>query len=224
MKELQEIQERFRAPKDQYNEFGGFQFRNVERMLAVLKPLLSELECTLVFNDEVVCVGGKNYNKCTATLTNSEGESVSTTAFAREDEDRAGMCAPQMTGSAITYCRKYTLGGLLLADSGEADPDSMDNRSIGGKSRQEKTAPQNMGTRKPASKLEYVDEEDDEEEANRSVQELEEFCRIKVDSCPSNERKARNFYKYYKDKVAGKHIDLNLKWEQWQENYKPKYK
>ncbi len=127
MKELKELQCRFTSAKNLRNEFANFNYRNVEEMAKDLKPLLCELGCTVVFSDEIVNVGAYNYLKTTCTLTNSEGETVSNTAYAREDESRAGMCSPQLTGSASTYCRKYSLCGLLFVDSGD-DPDSMDNR------------------------------------------------------------------------------------------------
>lgn len=127
MKELQELQCRFSSAKNLRNEFGGFNYRNIEEMAKALKPLLCELNCTVTFSDEIVNVGAYNYLKTTCTLTNEEGESVTNTAYAREDESRAGMCSPQLTGSASTYARKYCLCGLLFVDSGD-DPDSMDNR------------------------------------------------------------------------------------------------
>ena len=126
-KELKEIQCKVKAPKNLKNEFAGFDYRNVEEMLLVIKPILCELGCVITFTDVVTAVGNHNYVIAKATITNSEGESVSSTAYAREDESRSGMMAPQLTGSASTYARKYALCGLLAIDSG-GDPDSMDNR------------------------------------------------------------------------------------------------
>lgn len=127
MKELIELQSRFSSTKDLRNEFANFNYRNVEEMAKNLKPLLYELGCTVTFSDEIENVGTHNYLKTTCTITNSDGESVSNTAYAREDESRSGNCAPQLTGAASTYGRKYALCGLLFVDSGEKDPDSLDN-------------------------------------------------------------------------------------------------
>ena len=44
-----EIQQRFRAVKDQRNDFGGFNYRNVEVMLSELKPILAEHEACITF-------------------------------------------------------------------------------------------------------------------------------------------------------------------------------
>lgn len=126
MKELFEIQQRLRSSKDCYNEFGNFNYRNLENILSDLKPLLREYNCTITFNDEIVNVGNYNYIQSTATLTNSEGKTYSTKAFAREDETRAGMSAGQLTGCGSSYSRKYALCGLCAINE-EKDLDALDN-------------------------------------------------------------------------------------------------
>ena len=42
LKTLMDIQQTFRAKKDQRNDFGGFNYRNVEVMLTELKPILAD--------------------------------------------------------------------------------------------------------------------------------------------------------------------------------------
>lgn len=129
MKELIEIQHRFSSTKNLHNEFANFDYRNLEVMLKDLKPILYELGCTIQFSDRIVCIGKFNYLEATCTITNADGESVTNTAYAREDESRAGNCSPQLSGMASTYCRRYALCGLIAVDSGEPDPDSLDNRA-----------------------------------------------------------------------------------------------
>ena len=54
-------------------------------------------------------------------------ESISVSAGAREEREKKGMDAAQITGSASSYARKYALNGLLLIDDCK-DPDTRDNR------------------------------------------------------------------------------------------------
>lgn len=115
MKELVFIQSKLKAPKNQYNAFGKYKYRNAEGILEAVKPLLTQQECTLILNDDVVAVGERIYVKAVATLTNKDGQSVSAQAFARE-EDVKGQSPAQQTGSSSSYARKYALNGLFAID------------------------------------------------------------------------------------------------------------
>lgn len=126
MTELIMIQQGLKAPKGQYNSFGKYHYRSCEDILEAVKELLGEQSCTLNISDELVLIGDRYYVKATATITNSEGKSVSTTAFARESESKAGMDSSQITGSASSYARKYALNGLFCIDDTK-DADTMDN-------------------------------------------------------------------------------------------------
>ncbi len=116
MKELIEIQNKLKAPKGQYNSFGKYKYRSCEDILEALKPLLYEHKCTLTIADDMVAVSSRIYVKSTATLTNPAGETVTTTAFAREEEAKKGMDASQVTGAASSYARKYALNGMFCID------------------------------------------------------------------------------------------------------------
>lgn len=116
MKELGLIQSSLNAPKGQYHVFGKYNYRSCEDILAALKPLLKKHECTLTISDDIVQVGVRFYVKATANLTNSKGEQVVVTAFAREEDMRKGMDASQVTSSASSYARKYALNGLFAID------------------------------------------------------------------------------------------------------------
>lgn len=121
---LYKIQQALKAPKNKNNTFGGFKYRNCEAILEALKPLLDD--CTIVLSDEVVSIGGSNYVKATAYLSDG-ADSVSATAYAREAVIKKGMTDEQLTGSASSYARKYALSGLFGIDDTE-DADSQDNR------------------------------------------------------------------------------------------------
>lgn len=123
--ELFAIQQNLKAPKNQYNKFAGFYYRNCEDIMEAVKPLLEPSGCTLVISDEVVQIGERYYVKATATLSNGK-DSISNTAFARESEEKKGMDSSQVTGATSSYARKYALNGLFAIDDTK-DADSMDN-------------------------------------------------------------------------------------------------
>ena len=130
MKELIMIQQELKAPKTQRNNFGGYNYRSCEDILEAVKPLLAEQSCTLTMTDEIVMVGERIYLKATATLTNPDDKAVSTTAFAREPEQKKGMDESQISGMASSYARKYALNGLFCIDDTK-DADTMDNTHEG---------------------------------------------------------------------------------------------
>lgn len=119
-----------KAPKDLKNNFGNYSYRNVESIYEAVKPLLEKNKLSLTLSDTLELVGNRIYIKATATLTNEKGESVSVSAYAREQESKKGMDEAQITGSASSYARKYALGGLFLLDDNK-DIDSQDNTQEG---------------------------------------------------------------------------------------------
>ncbi len=126
VKNLVGVQMALKAPKNKFNEFGNFKFRSAEDILEEVKPLLAGLGLVLTISDEMVVIGDRYYIKATATLTDGE-DSVSVTAYAREDETRPGISESQCTGCSSSYARKYALNGLFCIDDG-TDSDSFDNK------------------------------------------------------------------------------------------------
>jgi hypothetical protein len=116
MKELIEIQSKLKAPKNQRNNFGKYNYRSAEDILEDVKPLLKEQSCTLIIGDDIVQIGERYYIKATATLCNEKGTMAQTHAFAREAETKAGMDVSQITGATSSYARKYALNGLFAID------------------------------------------------------------------------------------------------------------
>ena len=57
---LMEIQDKLKVPKDQYNDFGKYPYRNCEDILEALKPLLLEQKCIVTLADEIVQIGARN--------------------------------------------------------------------------------------------------------------------------------------------------------------------
>lgn len=114
---LMNIQSKLKAPKNQYNSFGKYNYRSCEDILEGVKPLLKETQTVLTISDEVINIGDRFYIKATATLTDTEdGRSISVSALAREDENKKGMDLSQVTGSTSSYARKYALNGLFCID------------------------------------------------------------------------------------------------------------
>lgn len=121
--ELSRIQRDLKAPKNLYNSFGKYSYRNAEGILEAVKPLLNGL--ALVINDEPVLIGERFYIKAKVTLTDGEDE-VSAVAYAREDETKKGMDGCQITGACSSYARKYALNALLMIDDAkDSDDDSL---------------------------------------------------------------------------------------------------
>lgn len=123
MKELIAIQSELKAPKTQFNKFGGYKYRKAEDILEAVKPLLAKQKCTLIITDDIVLVGNRIYVKATATIKNEKGECETSTGWAREEEQKKGMDGSQITGASSSYARKYALNGLLAIDD-NADSDT----------------------------------------------------------------------------------------------------
>lgn len=123
MKELIVIQSELKAPKSQFNKFGGYKYRKAEDILEAVKPLLNNQKCTLTITDDIVMVGNRIYVKATATIKNEKDEFETTTGWAREEETKKGMDGSQITGASSSYARKYALNGLFAIDD-NADSDT----------------------------------------------------------------------------------------------------
>lgn len=125
---LREVQTRIKAPKNLYNTFGKYKYRNAEEILEAVKPYLSGYNLCLTLSDEIVQVGDRYYVKATATLYDGVGSgSASVSAYAREAVSKKGMDDSQITGTASSYARKYALNGLFLLDDTK-DADTDENR------------------------------------------------------------------------------------------------
>lgn len=136
---LIEIQAELKAPKSQYNKFGGYNYRNCEDILEAVKPLCAKHEIVPLLSDEIVMIGDRFYIKATAKVTDGKDE-IATTAYARESKDKKGMDESQITGSASSYARKYALNGLFCIDDTK-DADFMDNSQNSKSQQQPKPQP-----------------------------------------------------------------------------------
>lgn len=123
---LSAVQANLKAPKNQRNNFGGYNYRSCEDILEAAKPILRKNGLTLTIADTIKQIGDRYYIAALATVYDLEsGESIMASAYAREEETKKGMDAAQITGSASSYARKYALNGLFNIDDSkiEASPD-----------------------------------------------------------------------------------------------------
>ena len=120
---LGDIRAELKAPKNLYNRFGDYHYRNFETICEAVKPLLAKYGADLIVTDTVVNVGNANYIRATALLT-KDGETIaSCEGWAREQETKKGMDTAQISGATSSYARKYAVNGLFLIDDTK-DPDS----------------------------------------------------------------------------------------------------
>ena len=145
MKELIAIQTELKAPKSQFNKFGGYKYRTAEDILEAVKPLLAKQKCTLIITDDVVLIGNRIYVKATATIKNEKGECETTNGWAREEETKKGMDGSQITGASSSYARKYALNGLFAIDD-NADSDTTNDGQHQASQQQAQTQAQQTAT------------------------------------------------------------------------------
>lgn len=159
------IQTTLKAPKNLYNSYGKYNYRNAESILEAVKPFLLEQNCVLLLRDEIEVIGStfytktdengvkekkevsRRYVKAIATLVDCDtSEKIETSAYANECE-HANMSGDQCTGTASSYARRYCLNALfLLDDTKDSDTDEMKNIENGAnENKANKPSPQNTG-------------------------------------------------------------------------------
>lgn len=152
MNALQTIQQKLKAPRSQFNKFGGYNYRNQEDILEAVKPLLTETNSALTITDEVVEIGGSLFVKSTALLfvpDDDNNRAWSTTAYAMHAKEQRGMNEAQITGAASSYARKYALNGLFLID----DTKDADATNDGKKDKKEPKPEEKISTTTPTTTI-----------------------------------------------------------------------
>ena len=126
LKRVGMAQAELKAPKNQYNSFGKYNYRSCEDILEAAKPINKKHGLVLLLTDKPVCIGQRYYIEATARLYDIESEQfIEATASAREADTKKGMDDSQVTGTASSYARKYALNGLYnIDDTKDADTDS----------------------------------------------------------------------------------------------------
>lgn len=150
---LSRIQAELKAPKNLFNKFGNYSYRNVEGIQEALKPYETKFGVMTILSDSIEEINGRVYVKATATIYDTEtNESLSVYAYAREAESKKGMDEAQLTGATSSYARKYALNGLfLLDDTKDADSEEYQTQ---GKQEPKKATPKKETEVKPLSEKE----------------------------------------------------------------------
>lgn len=118
------VQQGLKAPKDKSG--GKYSYRSAEDILEKVKPLLQENGLILLLDEAIKADAVGSFIESTATLVDiATGDSVSTHSMAREDVGTKFMSPGQATGAAVSYARKYALGGMFAIDN-EQDIDSQE--------------------------------------------------------------------------------------------------
>jgi len=123
---LAHVQAKIHAPKDQRNDFGKYNYRNAEGIIAAFKAVAPS-GAALTLTDRIEAIGDRLFLIATATF-HWGGETVTSESGAMHALQKKGMDDAQITGACSSYARKYALCGLLLIDDSTADPDTRDNR------------------------------------------------------------------------------------------------
>lgn len=124
---LMKVQGALKAPKDQRNNFGKYNYRSCEDILEALKPLLKAIGAVVTITDRINLVGDRYYIESIASFIDVEdGKAVQVTGYAREAKEKKGMDDSQITGATSSYARKYALNGLFAIDNTD-DMDKLNN-------------------------------------------------------------------------------------------------
>ena len=150
---LSKVQTELKAPKNQFNGFGKYKYRNCEDILEAVKPLLAKNKLTMLISDKIVHIGERFYIEATVTLFDVEtGETITTSKLAREEETKKGMDASQLTGSTSSYATKYALNGLFLIDDTK-DADATNNHGNDQKNENKDTNKSDKQQKKETKKI-----------------------------------------------------------------------
>lgn len=156
IQKLAKVQLELKAPKNQRNNFGGYNYRSAEDILEAVKPLAIRYGAVVNITDNVIAVGDRIYVQANVRFIDCDDASnaIVTTAMAREEEMKKGMDGSQITGAASSYARKYALNGMFAIDDTK-DSDATNDHGRGGNAPQ-KTASDLLGqTKKPAPNPKY---------------------------------------------------------------------
>ena len=149
-KKLIKVQSELKAPKNQRNNFGKYNYRSAEDILEAVKPLLASNGLTMQISDSVSEVAGIPYIESMVVVSDGEHDRV-VTAQAGIDPTRKGMDIAQCFGASSSYSRKYALNGMFLIDDTK-DPDATNQHGRG-----TQNAPKPTSNSKPQL-LELTDE------------------------------------------------------------------
>ena len=129
---LLKIQTELKAPKNQYNKFGNYYYRNQEDILEAVKPLCAKYGLNLIITSETVEICGRPFINATVKVFGQQDEPVvEVSAQSVVDFTKKGMLLEQTTASATSFARKYALGGMfLIDDTKDADATNTHDKEV----------------------------------------------------------------------------------------------
>ena len=146
------VQMALKAPKNQKNTFGNYNYRSCEDIVEAVKPILVENNLLLTISDELVQKGERYYIKATIIITDTEtGKKHEVSGYAREEENKKGMDSMQLTGATSSYARKYALNGMFAIDDTK-DSDATNEHGKGSKPSSKKNYSKKTTTKKTTTK------------------------------------------------------------------------
>ena len=117
LSKLYKIQFELKVPKNQLNSFGKYKYRSCEDILEAVKPLLSKHKVVINLSDKITETNGRIHVISTVTLYCADtGQELSAESVAREGENKKGMDDAQLSGTTVSYARKYALNGMFAID------------------------------------------------------------------------------------------------------------
>lgn len=157
IEKLSKIQMEMKAPKNLYNSFGNYKYRNAEGILEAFKPFEEKYGVALILRDDIDLIGDRTYVRATVTLYDlDDGTAIFSSASAREQDSKKGMDEAQVTGAVSSYARKYALNGLFLLDDTK-DPDTDEARKESdARSERDKVASQKINRTKAAALMKAI--------------------------------------------------------------------
>lgn len=123
-KKLSAFQRELNVPKTHINKHANFHYRNAEDILEAVKKLTEKHDVCIYCESQTELVGNYIYQTVRAHFVCAEGEIIASASARENDNARMGMDGSQISGSALTYCKRYALSNLLSLDDSEVDPDA----------------------------------------------------------------------------------------------------
>ena len=120
------MQQEFKAAKTGYNKLGGFNYRNFEQMMDVLKPILAKHKCIILVDHTPQDTSNGVYISTKVTILDIEDSSEissTSTVWYSDKRYRNELCNAQISGGSMSYGANYALGFLFGVEA-EKDPDS----------------------------------------------------------------------------------------------------
>jgi len=120
---LSRIQVGFKAKKNAFNKFGGYNYRTAESILEALKPHNEHYQVYFTINETLINANPPIMSSVATIWDCESSQSIDCQAIVGVDLEQKGMAMPQRYGSTSSYAKKYALGNLLLIDD-TADADA----------------------------------------------------------------------------------------------------